>query len=50
MRLADLRYSTGLSFNWNSPMGPLKINYAMPLNSKPDDRIQRVQFNIGSVF
>ncbi|MFH1044358.1 MAG: outer membrane protein assembly factor BamA [Pseudomonadota bacterium] len=50
MRLSDLRYSTGLSFSWNSPMGPLRLSYGHPLNAKPEDKIQRLQFQLGQVF
>ncbi|MFA6314592.1 MAG: BamA/TamA family outer membrane protein, partial [Sterolibacterium sp.] len=50
MSLGDLRYSTGISLSWSSPMGPLKFSFANPLNRKPDDRIQRLQFQMGSTF
>ena len=46
----DLRYSVGLGVAWISPLGPLRLSYAYPLNSKPDDRIQRFQFQIGTGF
>ncbi len=45
-----LRYSVGLGVAWISPLGPLRISYAYPLNSKPEDRIQRFQFQIGTGF
>jgi outer membrane protein insertion porin family len=48
--LSDLRYSTGLSFIWNSPMGPLRLSYGKPLNAKPGDGIQHLQFQLGQVF
>jgi outer membrane protein insertion porin family len=44
------RYSAGLGVSWNSPIGPLKFSYAVPLNEKPGDRIQKFQFQVGSVF
>jgi outer membrane protein insertion porin family len=50
MRISDLRYSTGLAFSWNSPMGPLRLSYGHPLNAKADDRIQHLQFQFGQVF
>ncbi len=50
MRMSDLRYSTGLSFSWNSPMGPLRLSYGHPLNAKPEDRVQHLQFQMGQVF
>ena len=50
IRVSDLRYSTGLSFSWNSPMGPLRLSFGRPLNAKPDDRVQHLQFQFGQVF
>jgi outer membrane protein insertion porin family len=42
---ADLmRYSAGISVTWISPMGPLKVSLAKPLNEKPEDNIQTFQF------
>jgi outer membrane protein insertion porin family len=46
----ELRYSTGLAFFWTSPFGPLRLSYAQPLNSKPTDRIQKLQFTFGTGF
>ncbi|MDD5175652.1 MAG: outer membrane protein assembly factor BamA [Sterolibacterium sp.] len=48
--LGELRYSTGFSLAWSSPMGPLKFSIANPLNRKPGDRVQRLQFQLGTVF
>ncbi len=45
-----LRYSTGLAVAWSSPLGPIKINFAYPLNDKPGDRLQKFQFLFGQVF
>jgi len=44
------RYSAGVGLSWNSPIGPLKFSYALPLNEKAGDRIQNFQFQVGSVF
>ena len=46
----DLRYSTGLAFNWSSPFGPLKLSYAHPLNARSTDQTQKIQFTIGTTF
>ena len=46
----SFRYSAGLGLAWNSPLGPLKFSYAYPVNEKPGDKIQRFQFQVGSVF
>jgi outer membrane protein insertion porin family len=48
--LAELRYSTGMALFWSSPFGPLRLSLAAPLNSKPGDSIQRLQFTFGTGF
>lgn len=48
--LSDLRYSTGFGLGWVSPIGPLKLSFAYPLKSRPTDRLQRFQFQIGTTF
>lgn len=45
-----LRYSTGLALNWFSPFGPLKLSLAFPLNAQEGDRLQRLQFTLGTIF
>ena len=44
------RYSAGVAVLWISPLGPLKVSAAQPLNEKPGDRIQRFQFTFGASF
>jgi len=46
----SFRYSMGFGLAWNSPVGPLKFSYAIPINEKPGDRLQKFQFQVGSVF
>ena len=45
-----LRYSTGLSLTWMSPMAPMVFSVALPLNKKEDDWIQIPAFTFGTVF
>ncbi|MFC5520151.1 outer membrane protein assembly factor BamA [Polaromonas jejuensis] len=45
-----LRASTGLGISWISPVGPLRLAYAVPLRKQPGDRIERLQFQIGTSF
>jgi outer membrane protein insertion porin family len=47
---AELRYSTGVSLNWFSPVGPLKLSFGIPLKKEPTDRLQRIQFTLGTIF
>ena len=46
----DLRTSTGIGLTWISPIGPLRIAYAKPLRTQATDKIQKVQFQIGTSF
>jgi outer membrane protein insertion porin family len=48
--LGTLRYSAGLSLSWGSPIGPLKFSLGQPLNTKDGDKVQRLQFQMGTVF
>lgn len=48
--LDDLRYSTGMSVTWLSPVGALSISLAYPLNEKEGDETQVFQFGIGQTF
>jgi outer membrane protein insertion porin family len=40
----DLRYSAGISVQWQSPVAPIIINWAFPLNAKDTDDVERLQF------
>jgi outer membrane protein insertion porin family len=48
--VSDLRYSVGAAVTWYSPMGPIKISLAKPLNAATDDEEQVFQFQLGNVF
>ncbi len=47
---ASLRASAGLGLSWISPVGPLQISYGRPIRKQPGDRIQPLQFQIGTAF
>jgi outer membrane protein insertion porin family len=47
---SEMRYSAGVAFSWFSPVGPLRINFAYPLNDQPEDDTERIQFTLGNVF
>nr|WP_233245969.1 outer membrane protein assembly factor BamA [Limnohabitans sp. Hippo4] len=48
--LSELRSSYGVGLSWISPMGPLRFSYAMPMRRQVADKIQRLQFQIGTSF
>jgi len=48
--LGLLRSAYGVGLSWVSPMGPLRFAWARPVRSFPGDRIQQLQFQIGTSF
>lgn len=48
--LAELRASTGVGISWISPVGPLRLGFAKPLRKEAGDRIEPLQFQIGTAF
>jgi outer membrane protein insertion porin family len=46
----SLRASAGLGLSWISPVGPLQLSYGRPIRKQPGDRIQPLQFQIGTAF
>ena len=48
--LDEMRASVGVGISWISPVGPLKLSFGKPIRYFDQDRIQRLQFQIGSVF
>ncbi len=50
INLSQLRYSAGIGLSWTSPMGPLQLSYAKPLNAQSSDNTQVFQFQIGTGF
>lgn len=50
LSFSELRYSTGLSAAWISPIGPLKFSFGVPLNKKEGDKSESFQFQMGTTF
>jgi outer membrane protein insertion porin family len=50
MDMSLLRTSYGVGLSWVSPMGPLRFAWARPGRVFAGDRIQRLQFQIGTSF
>ncbi|MFZ5528217.1 MAG: outer membrane protein assembly factor BamA [Pseudomonadota bacterium] len=48
--LDDLRASVGIGISWVSPVGPLKLSYGEPIRKFDHDKIQKLQFQIGTAF
>ncbi len=47
---SQLRASAGIGLSWISPMGPLRFSYGVPVRQQTGDRIQKLQFQIGTSF
>ena len=50
INFSQLRYSAGVGLTWISPLGPLQLSYAKPLNAQETDNTQVFQFQIGTGF
>lgn len=50
IRFNEMRASTGVGISWISPLGPLRLAYAKPIRKFAGDRIQALQFQIGTSF
>ena len=50
MSLSDMRASVGVGLSWISPLGPLRLAFANPVRKYAGDRIQKLQFQIGTSF
>jgi len=42
--------SVGAGFHWFSPVGPISLTMAQPLNDEPGDDVKRLQFTLGSLL
>ena len=47
---SDMRASAGLGLSWISPLGPLRLAFAQPVRKFAGDKIQKLQFQIGTSF
>ncbi len=49
---STLQTSYGLGIRWFSPIGPLRLEYGIPINPRPgiDDKGGKLEFSIGSFF
>ncbi len=47
---ASVRSSVGASILWNSPVGPLRLDYAIPLTKETYDEEQRFRFGASTKF
>lgn len=50
VELGDVRFSSGVLFNWFSPIGPFSLSYAFPFNNETIDETEQFQVSIGTIF
>ncbi|MDZ7936790.1 MAG: outer membrane protein assembly factor BamA [Rhodoferax sp.] len=50
IQLSDMRSSYGVGISWISPVGPLRVAFSRPLSKFDGDKIQGLQFQIGTSF
>ena len=44
------RSGAGAAIEWLSPMGPIQLIFATPLDDKPGDRTSSFEFSMGTKF
>lgn len=49
-KLNELRSSAGIGISWISPLGPLRLSYAKAIKKFDTDKLQTIQFQIGTTF
>jgi len=50
IQMGDLRSSFGVGISWISPVGPLRLAAARPITKFDGDKMQALQFQIGTSF
>ncbi len=48
--MSDLRYSAGAGIRWNSPLGPLRLEWGYNLDPEPWEDNSKFDFTIGKFF
>jgi len=49
-RISDIRYTAGLGLRYETPVGPLRIDYGVKLNKEERESRGAVHFSIGHAF
>jgi outer membrane protein insertion porin family len=48
--LTDLRYTAGLGLQYNTPVGPIRVDYGHKLDRRAGESSGEVHFSIGHAF
>ncbi len=46
----DFRYSIGVGLRYNTPVGPIRLDYGMPIKKDDTDRFGRFHLSLGQIF
>ena len=47
---SEMRSSIGVGLSWFSPIGPISLSYAEPIQKNASDKIENFNFKLGGVF
>ncbi len=47
---SDLRHGVGAGFRWNSPFGPIRVDYGIKLDQRKGESFGEFNFSAGSSF
>ena len=50
LSMSRVRYSTGIGFEWMSPVGPIGLVWSFPLRTLPGDAKKSFEFSLGRTF
>ncbi|MGH9315621.1 MAG: outer membrane protein assembly factor BamA, partial [Thermoanaerobaculia bacterium] len=48
--LTNLKYAVGPGLRWNSPFGPIRVDYGVNPNPTGSEKFGNIQFSLGSAF
>jgi outer membrane protein insertion porin family len=48
--LEDVRKSAGFGIRWQSPFGPLRVEWGLNLSPRDDEKSSQFHFSMGSLF
>jgi len=50
MKLTDLKFAAGLGLRYNTPVGPVRIDYGLKLHREKGESAGEIHFSIGNAF
>jgi len=50
VNIGDLRYAAGTGIRYNTPVGPLRLDYGRKLDREPEESRDEIHFSIGHAF